>query len=326
MKVYVSKRVINGAAPGVAVVVSGNWVVISHEDRREVDSDRDSGLFEVETSFFLEAHPEFSAALDTARNASLHVDEITGQVNINTNHKAAGFITDFSATASHQANLKVGWWAIVKGKPGYLKKTILITALMLTLCIFVSWLFLFYFFRIMVMAIIVIQSEYNGLLRGDLNPGIVVSAKPLRMAILTNLTKGYGTGEYPILRVVDLPLPKKYQKVGCKIPCAGSYNDIDTELNKPYWDFYDVQPLVNFTDIATIAMKRYEIPQYYWDDLYKSCEKLPDNPSIGFYTLRDRDNSWNEQDYLRFYDRKARTYGDDGTRTSADDPPRDIGQ
>lgn len=326
MKIYASKRIVNGAAPGVAVIVSGNWVVVSHEDRREVDSDRESGLFEVETSFFQKDYPDFSAALTTARDANLYVDEKTGQVNVNTNHKAAGFITDFSASASHQANLKVGWWAILRGKPGYLGNVLFVTVLMLVLCIFVSWFFLLYFIRIMATAIIIIQAEHNGLLRGDLNPGVVVSEWPLRIAVLTNLTKGYGTGEFPILRVVDLQVPKQYHKVGSKIPCAGSYNNIDEERNKPYWDFYDVQPLVNFTDTATIAMKRYEIPQYYWDDLYKSSEKLPPNPSIGFYTLRDRENSWGEQENLRFYDRKARTYGDNGTRTSAEDPPEDSDQ
>jgi hypothetical protein len=61
-------------------------------------------------------------------------------------------------------------------------------------------------------------------------------------------------------------------------------------------------------------MKRFEIPQYQWDSLYDACGALPDVPNIGFYTLRDRKNDWPVNEDFRFYDQKARMYGDEGVR------------
>jgi hypothetical protein len=310
MKYFVSQSVLNSGTPGFAIIQEGNWIIVGHEDLNHIDSDRETNFHEVSASFFAEKSPAFAQALGKEENAQLYVDAVTGQVNVNTNHRHAGFIQDWTARASHQANLKASWWTIIKGRPGYLPRTVFLVVVTFVLCIFISWFFLFYLARILLSHVVVMQSVHNGLLSGDLNPGIVISESPLRIAVMTDLS--LGSGNYPILRIIDTPVPKRYRKQGSKVPCAGGYQQIDEEVDKPYWDFYEPTPLVSYTDTATASMKRFEIPQYQWDSLYEACKTLPKEPSIGFYTLQDRENGWPEEEDLKFYDHKARMYGDKG--------------
>jgi hypothetical protein len=102
---------------------------------------------------------------------------------------------------------------------------------------------------VLVSNVLVMHAVYNGLLSGDLNPGIVINESPLRIAVMTDLSQG--RGNYPVLRVIDTPVPARYRKLGSKVPCAGGYQHIDEEIEKPYWDFYEPTPLVSYTDTAT---------------------------------------------------------------------------
>lgn len=311
MKYIISQSVLNSGEPGFATIEQGNWIIVGHDDLNKIDTEKETHFFEVEESFFTEKFPAFAKALSEEQNAQLYIDPVTREVNVNTNHLHVGFITEMTARASHQANLKTSWWDIIKGRPGYLVSTLLLIAATITLCLVFSWFFLFYLVRILISHVVILQSVHNGLLSGDLNPGIVINESPLRIAVMTDLTKG--RGKYPVMRVIDSRIPKRYLKRGSKIPCAGSYQHIDQEIDKPYWDFYEPLPLVSYTNTATASMKRYEIPQYQWEQLYEACESLPPVPATGFYTLRDRENNWPATDSLHFYDQKARVYGDQGT-------------
>lgn len=132
-----------------------------------------------------------------------------------------------------------------------LKRTgvLLLTAYLM---IAVHWLFGLLFLGALLYNVWYWFTAYNKFKAGDVNPGKVVSLNPDRVAVATNMSK-FG-GQYPILRIVEVKLPKYERKVGAFIPTVALYYDNPYEY--PFWaEFHPVPVSHGVSSKATLQGK-----------------------------------------------------------------------
>jgi hypothetical protein len=80
----------------------------------------------------------------------------------------------------------------------------------------------------------------NSILRfkvGDVNPGKVIQLNPDRIAVATNMTKGFGN--YPILKILNIKLRKEDRVLNKILPTIAGYSN--NPYGYPFWsEFYPV--------------------------------------------------------------------------------------
>ena len=93
----------------------------------------------------------------------------------------------------------------------------------------------------------------------DSNLGVIISNKPLLLAVYTGLTKGYGS--YRVIKIIEFK-SKKRVRVGAEIGTVSTYSrdDKDSFLysneDVPYWfNFYPL-PVTYATDDVSLGFSR----------------------------------------------------------------------
>lgn len=83
---------------------------------------------------------------------------------------------------------------------------------------------------------------WNSFLRfkvGDVNPGKVIQLNPDRIAVATNMTKGFGN--FPILKILDIKLRKEDRILNKIIPTIASYTN--NPFGYPFWSEFNPVPM-----------------------------------------------------------------------------------
>jgi hypothetical protein len=126
-----------------------------------------------------------------------------------------------------------------------------------------------------VLVIIYYRHLYNHSFKGDLNPGKVVSIKPLRLAVTADLSMD--GREYKVLKII--PSNIKYcngrrLKIGDRIPTAALYY-YPNEREKRWGDF-DPKPVQCFTfSRFKVEYAKNRIGKQYWDELDEAIDSMP---------------------------------------------------
>jgi hypothetical protein len=124
--------------------------------------------------------------------------------------------------------------------------------------------------------------------RGDSNPGIVIQANPLLVAVATDLTKGIG--QYPVVKVIKPPL-KGFQQ-GELVSTVAVYNGWGNE-NLPYWsDFYPVVVNCATDDNHEIeqALKQYSTESI--EILNSAISSITPPYKVGLYKVHHKSSDW----------------------------------
>ena len=127
---------------------------------------------------------------------------------------------------------------------------------------------------------------------GSLNPGILIDEKTSKIASLTDLS--LGMGNYPLIRIQNFPVPKRYVQKGRKIPVAGTYQKTE---EYPHWNFYEHLPLPSgIIDDEIINEKTNSIPLEEWLTLKSELKKFEGIPDEGYYPIKIDESDWKNID------------------------------
>lgn len=172
---------------------------------------------------------------------------------------------DDSATASHPAGVRV---SLIRWSLRYPKwPVILVGALLLSvgLSITVNWMFVvslpltllpnfFYWNRVRE------QFRY-----GDANPGLIVATDPLRIAVLTDMTKGEGS--YPMLRITTDKPAKQWGSPatpGTRVATVALY-EVGHDERAPRWETFEpwtIEPVAADMDQAIALLDGFTPEQW----------------------------------------------------------------
>jgi hypothetical protein len=306
-RILLSPHVSKGAQIAYLFCVDEGWVAISEKDKKELNYEKNltEDSFEefqviAEDELYIKI-PFLKNQLQEEDHKFIAIDYKNGKVHVNPLHKTKSIFTDTSARATNQSNFEPSTWAYIKNRRSkYLRFTVICFLLILA-SLYVSW-------SIFILLFWVVFYQYFGTLAmldnynlGTLNAAKVITINPTRLAVLTDVSMGFGT--YPLVRVYKINLPKKYTKLNQKIPTSCGYQNCESQK---YWDYVIPNPIVFATnDEQAIAQKIEEIPTQDWIDLNNWIKVNKHNFFEGYYPIRNVESNWAEIEdpkFISFYD------------------------
>ena len=122
---------------------------------------------------------------------------------------------------------------------------------------------------------------------GAVNPGVVVSVNPMRIAFMSDLGKGDGRS-FPIVKVIEKELPEHDGKrwvPGTALAAVALYKrHVDDDF--PRWKDFDPRPVACATDDRdAIAAVQRSVTEQEWKDLSAAVKELPRPIERGSYLL-----------------------------------------
>jgi len=129
---------------------------------------------------------------------------------------------------------------------------------------------------------------------GDVHPGKVISVKPDRIAVATNMSMGFG--DYPIVKIVDTTLPKEDRVIGKIIPTIALYNP--NPHGYPFWSEFHPSPIAHGT---TNRVKVLHYTNTYDESDISALEKgIAQLPSMEpeTYKINEETSGWKEYKHL----------------------------
>jgi hypothetical protein len=118
---------------------------------------------------------------------------------------------------------------------------------------------------------------------GDACTAMIVSVRPMRIAVATDLSKG--DGEYPVIKIIRKSLATacgQIPEVGSKLATVALYNDSGPAV--PHWSDFDPRPI----DCATANLEVMDrVMQSFaekdWEQLYDGLRQVPQPYRCGLY-------------------------------------------
>jgi len=297
MIILASPKVFYGKPINVIAYLDSCWFVLNNSDLKQgLNPNLEDFEFYSEELLYNRI-PFIKGKLQEENETLIIIDEKTGKINVNPKHKHWGISTNDEVRATNQANFPISFLSYFKNRKIYTSKILLISILLSFLSFTISIFFLTYLIRLLIFQLLSRLNERNMYLSGTLNPSIVISTLPTRIAVLTNLSKF--NGSFPLIRVKKVELPISLNKVGQRIAVAGTYQ---TNSNKtPYWDFYKPLPLVWGAKKIELAEKKvHEIPIYEWISLNKELKVMDKNLKEGYYPIQISTSDWNSYPNPKF--------------------------
>ena len=307
--ILLSPNVVKGERIAYLFCHSNNWVAISEKDKENLyleneytDSNSENFGMLSEEDLYAKI-PILRGQLDEEDEKFIHVDYDVGKVHVNPLHKTKSVFTDTSARATNQANFTADTWTYIKNRKSHYLKIVLISLCLLLASYFVSWGILILVFWMLFYEYYSTIGSIDNYHVGTLNASIVITTKPTRIAVLTDLSMGYG--KYPLVRVCKMPMPKKYNKLHQRIPSSCGYQDCESQK---FWDFVMPNPIVYATNNENAINKKLsEIPSQDWIELNKWIKENKHNFFEGYYPIRNEKSNWNEYEnpiFNSFYEEK----------------------
>ena len=278
------------------------WVAISEKDKESFyieneftdPNPEDYQIMEEEDLYH--KIPCLKNQLEEQDEKFIHIDYNNGKVFINPLHKTKSIFTDTSARATNQANFSADTWTYIKNRKKHYTKIALISILLLFLSLTISWGILILLFWVLFYEYFSTIGSIDNYNMGTLNASLVITTKPTRIAVLTNLSMGFG--KYPLVRVCKMEMPKKYNKLNQRIPSSCGYQNCE---NQNFWDFVMPNPIVYATDNENaINQKLSEIPSQDWINLNNWIKVNKNNFYEGYYPIRTIENNWDEIENPKF--------------------------
>lgn len=290
-KILATKSVIDGNEINFIHKEHGIWILLS---RAEYDEDKkydEDSLFLVDEAYLYNRIPKLKGQLDQADKTTINVDYKTGETTINPQHFHFGIPThDAKATRQVNAGFSLPYYLI--NTISRLKKPLFILLGFLIAAWVIGWFFYIPLVLYAAYQILVLAKTRDMYYSGALNPAIVIDAKTSKIASLTDLS--FGRGSYPVIRVRNYPIPKKYRVNGTKIPVAGAYQNTE---DYAHWNYYEPNPLpTGIKDDSIIEEKIRAIPTLEWIQLSNEVKKFNGIPKEGYYPIDIEKSSWKDMD------------------------------
>jgi len=291
-----SKDVIQGKAINAVLYADEIWILLNNDEMGD-ESNLDINDFELyDEELVYERIPAIKGRLNQDEETYVFINEKTGEININPKHKHLGLSSPDDPRATNQANVEISIFKYLVSRKKYFARIIFSVVLTLVFIFAFSWIFLIYLLRILIWNVLAVLNQRDICLSGTLNPAVVVKTMPTKIAVLTDLSMGFGM--YPLIRIRKVELPRKYNKLGQRIPIAGSYQNVE---GQPFWDFYDPIPLplgAKTDDVVKNKLK--EIPVYEWITLNKNMKLFEKVPKEGYYPIDVESTSWKDIEDPKF--------------------------
>jgi hypothetical protein len=120
---------------------------------------------------------------------------------------------------------------------------------------------------------------------GDAIPGIIVSMKPLLIAVATDLSKG--SGEYPVVKIIKKSLTTvcgQIPDVGSQLAAVAVYASRNHRL--PHWDDLDPRPIDCATgDVEVIDRVMTSLTENDWNRLHSGLRQVPQPYRCGLFHI-----------------------------------------
>ncbi|MBC8357114.1 MAG: DUF3239 domain-containing protein [Planctomycetes bacterium] len=124
-------------------------------------------------------------------------------------------------------------------------------------------------------------------LHGCVNPGMIVSLHPMRIAVYSDLT--HGVGAYPAVKIIQQKLRLiggSQPRIGTRLAVVSLYNSGLSDL--PHWIDFDPRPVESATPDPAIQRRCLEsIDIEDWTMLSELIPRLPKSFEPGLYILRE---------------------------------------
>ncbi len=121
---------------------------------------------------------------------------------------------------------------------------------------------------------------------GDTIPAIILSLKPMLIAVSTDLSKG--PGKYPAIKIIKKSLPTacgQVPQVGSRLPAIALYNASPDDV--PHWSNFDPRPIDCATgSLDTMQTVMSTITEDEWSELMSRLEQVPRPYRCGLYRIR----------------------------------------
>jgi len=201
---------------------------------------------------------------------------------------------DDSALASHPGGVRV---SLVRWSLRYPKwPVILVGALLLSvgLSVTVDWMFVVSLPLALIPNFFYWNRVREHFRYGDANPGLIVGTDPVRIAVLTDMTKGEGS--YPLLRISeDKPAAQWGSPVtpGTRVATVGLYG-VGHDERAPRWESFEpwtVEPVAADVDQAIALLDGFEPEQ--WERLERAVAQIGQR-SEGSYPVDEEGASWRD--------------------------------
>lgn len=280
----------------------GIWFAASEQDKDYSNKDSLDNLSLISEDLLYDKIPFLRNRLKDEEGMFIYIDHETGQININPKHKKKNpFIDDDSPRATNQVNIDISVYDYFRNRKAYLIKIIAITVAMILLSILISYSILIMLFWFIFYSYFRALADCEIFNQGTLNPAIIITESPTRIAVFTDLSMGFG--RYPLVRVYKAGLRNKYNSINSRIPVAGGYQ---TTKGKAYWDYYKPIPLMyGVSNDEIINQKLAEIHNSEWVILNKWTRENKDKYYEGYYPLYNIRNDWNKienPEFTMFYE------------------------
>lgn len=289
MKILATKTVLEGSQINVLHKENDTWILLSRDEfDEEIKFDEDN-IFVIDEEYLYERIPSLKGKLGQKNRTTINIDYSTGEININPQHFHYGIPTH-GAKATRQANAGFSYVHYLLTTISNYKTPLLYLIGFLIAALIIGWFFyipLVLYTAYKVLELIKTRDMYYS---GALNPAIVIDEKTNKIASLTDMTMGFG--EYPIIRIRNYPIPKKYRKNGMKIPVAGTYQNTE---DYSHWNYYEPNPIpLGIRDEQIIEDKLNSIPTIEWINLKNEIKKFGGIPKEGYYPINIEKSNWKD--------------------------------
>lgn len=289
MKILATKTVLEGSQINVLHKENDTWIILSKDEfDREIKFDEDN-IFVIDEEYLYERIPNLKGKLNQKDKTTININYSTGEVNVNPQHFHFGIPTH-GAKATRQANAGFSFVHYLLTTKSNYKTPILYLIGFLLAALMIGW---FFYIPLVLYAgyqILVLLKTRDMYYSGALNPAIVIDEKTNKIASLTDMTLGFG--KYPIIRIRNYPIPKKYRKNGTKIPVAGTYQNTE---EYSHWNYYEPNPIPSgIKDEKIIDEKLGAIPTVEWITLMNEIKKFKNIPKEGYYPINIEQSNWKD--------------------------------
>lgn len=289
INILASKNVLEGSEINVLHRLQDFWVVLSKDDFEDIINHINDNFFIIDEDLIYIRLPYLKGKLDQPVNTTINVDYSTGEFNINPKHFHLGIPTHW-AKATRQVNASFSFirWGFIYRMT--LIKFLLIELTFLYMARHWGWFFYIPLGSYFIFKMLSLFKDRDMFKSGDLCPGIVINESNMKIAVLTDLTRGIG--KFPIIRIKKVKLPNQYRKKGTMIPVAGGYQKTG---NYSHWNYFTPLPIPSGSyDDDLIAEKIKLIPTMEWVKLKTEIKKLNADPAEGYYPIDIENSAWKE--------------------------------
>lgn len=204
--------------------------------------------------------------------------------------ESGGAFYDDSSQASNQGSIELNRAQWIKMNWFKLSKNVLFLILSFVAMVMKSWWFVLFFIPLAIYNFFNWSIAKTRFQNGDVNPGKVISLTPVKVAVVTNLSK-YG-GNYPVIRIFKTSLTKNEKIIGNIIPTISLYtNGMDP---MPFWSSFMPVPMSHGT-------KKKEDLNYFTKKFTKESIETIDEAmkeiktyQAGLYKLNIEGSNWKD--------------------------------